>query len=761
MQSATKTSDEDARLASLHGLNLLDTPAEEHFDHITNCVKHYFNVSICLVSLVDSDRQWFKSKQGLDVCETDRSISFCGHAIQTNQVLVVEDTLHDSRFADNPLVLSAPNIRFYAGYPLSSDSGFRIGTLCIIDSQPRQLSDEQCTQLANFGKVVEGLIRQRCTEHLLKQHSAAEQSARPIPPSTFAGIKSRLSAAIISTAVALATLLLVVYSEHSALHHLIYALIGTGLAGLIYTLLRMPAKQNKLLQSLYASYRRDELRFKDAIEALPDGFVIFDSEQKIAAFNQRFVEMYQPMAEKITVGAHYKDLKTHSRSIGMLEVSNDIDDLAKQDPKRTVKLSDGRWIKITERTMQDGGIVGFHTDVTALKNYEQQLINAKQNAEQANKAKSRFLANISHEIRTPLNGILGLQDVLLDDDTLNTQQLFYLSTMQQSSHSLLQILNDILDVSKMEAGKLSLQPAPFTLDAELQSACDLMQANAYAKGLTFHVDIATNAASLHGDAGRIRQMVLNLLSNAIKFTSAGSVSIAAKCEQQSAGQAIVTIEVRDSGVGIEEHQVADLLQPFVQAENDTSKRTAGTGLGLTICNTLVQLMRGSLTLQRNSPQGTTAKLIFVLPLADLVPNKIQSMQPDIQAGLAHTRILLADDDETNQLVVATMLRQAKCIVDVVENGEQAVDAAMNNAYDIILMDIFMPQMDGINATKAIRRHPKGSVQPPIIAFTANAMSGDKDRFTEAGMDGYISKPVDKKQLLSVIAQYTSSLKVSN
>lgn len=757
MQATTETHNERARLAALLKLKLLDTPAEAAFDHVTSCVKQHFNVSICLISLIDSDRQWFKSKQGLDVCETARSISFCGHTIQTNNVLVVEDALQDKRFADNPLVIDAPHIRFYAGYPLHSETGFRIGTLCIIDSHPRQFTAEQCTQLASFGKIVEGLMRQRETEQRLKYHMTATQPTTQKSPLHFASTMNRFNAALLSCVIALVTMLLVVYSEQSSLHHVLYVMVGTALAALLYGLMRVPARLSSLVQNLNACNRRNELRFKDAIEALPDGFVIFDSQQKIAAFNQRFVELYQPIAEKISVGTDYKALKKHAQDIGMLETSNDIDDLTKQEPERTVKLSDGRWIKISECPMQDGGIVGFHTDVTELKHYEQQLIAAKQAAEQANRTKSQFFANISHEIRTPLNGILGLQDVLLEDGALNSQQVFYVSTMQQSSLSLLRILNDLLDVSKMEAGKLTLLPAPFLLQTELLSACDLMRPNARAKGLIFDVIAPVDAPSLLGDAGRIKQMIINLLSNAIKFTDTGTVTIKTDCKQSSADKALISIEVSDSGIGISDEHVDQLLQPFVQMNNNPSKQTAGTGLGLTICNTLVKLMHGSLTLQRNSQHGTTARLIFTLPVAQSTSTLKPPAQQDAQANLANIRVLLADDDETNRLVVATMLKQADCIVDVVENGKQAIDAATNNTYDLILMDIFMPQINGINAARAIRRQQKGMTKTAIIAFTANTMMGDKDRFSEAGMDGYIAKPVNKSQLLTAIAHYTSSI----
>ncbi len=756
MQAAIPTRDEKKRLAALHELRLLDTSAEKAFDDITQCVKSYFDVSICLVSLVDSNRQWFKSKQGLDVCETDRSISFCGHAIQANSVFVIEDTLQDARFTDNPLVTSAPHIRFYAGYPLLSETGFRLGTLCIIDSQPRSFNQRLQAHLANFGKVVEGLIRQRSTAHLLKQFAVADAPDPTLTSMPAFAINSKFKAALLAVSVAALAMLLTVYSEGSAFHNAIYGLTTAGIASLTYLLLRLPIKLSKLLQRISATHRRGELRFKDAIEALPDGFVIFDDEQKVVVFNQKFLELYQPIADHIVVGTHYKALKDHARHAGMLAPGPTIhiDDLTKQEPERAVQLSDGRWIKITERPMQDGGIVGFHSDITELKHYEEQMLNAKQKAEQANSAKSQFLANISHEIRTPLNGILGLQDVLLEDSSLTAQQKFYLSTMQQSSHNLLQILNDILDISKMEAGKLTLQSVPFALDSELQSACDLMRPNAEAKALRFSSNIPADIPLLQGDAGRIRQMVLNLLSNAIKFTDEGAVSLTASYAESNAQTVLITLQISDSGIGIAPDQVEALLQPFIQADNSASKRFGGTGLGLAICHTLVSLMQGSLHIHSNTPQGTTVSVTFTLPIAQEAPVVPTKTPQPAGHNTNKIKVLLADDDETNRLVVTAILENADYIVDVVSDGQQAIQAASKTLYDIILMDIYMPELDGLSAAKAIRHQPQIRQHTPIIAFTANAMEGDKEHFLAAGMDGYIAKPVDKTQLLQLIASHT-------
>jgi PAS domain S-box-containing protein len=776
MQQAQLTADEAARLAALAQLELLDTAAEEQFDHMTRFVKAYFNVPICLVSLVDKDRQWFKSKQGLDVCQTSRAISFCGHAIQADDVFVVEDTHKDKRFTDNPLVTDGPMIRFYAGYPLRTDSGYRIGTLCIIDSQPREFSYEDKQHLQDFGRVIEGLIRQRSAEIAMDKQNPLMKRMLGLLTGRAPFWGKRLVAQFAGISVLLLTFLWAIKTDPNHVielnntlssmnenerfieilsHYFSYLLVGTGVASLIYCLLRLPANLRKMIDLVSINQVRNERRFRDAIEALPDGFIIFDSQQKIAVFNKKFLSIYSQLANVIKVGADYQSLRNNNKVRQLVKQPDilDVDDIRLRAPEREIELADGRWIKIVESPMRDGGIVGFHIDITQSKLNELQLIEAKKKAEMANEIKSTFLANVSHEVRTPLNGILGLLDVMLEEDNLDSQHRFYLSTMLDSSHSLLQILNDILDVSKMEAGKLSLKSEPFCLLSTLESACELMKTNANAKGLSFTVSLPEYPERmLMGDSGRIRQIVLNLLSNAIKFTPAGKVTLDCQFTPVSAVEVKVTIKISDTGIGIPENMVKHILEPFTQVDNSSSKRHAGTGLGLAISHSLIKLMQGSLTVVSKEQLGTSISLELPFILADALEQNPENHIEHFLHNAKHLNILLADDDKTNQLVMQAMFEKFNCKLDVVSDGIEAVQAAKSGKYALILMDIYMPNMDGITATTLIRQQALSS-HTPIIAFTANAMEGDKQRFIDAGMDDYISKPVDKLSLFSTLNHY--------
>ncbi|WP_392341530.1 ATP-binding protein [uncultured Shewanella sp.] len=775
MDQPQPTIDEANRLNALLELNLLDTFPEEQFDHMTRFVQAYFNVSICLVSLVDKNRQWFKSKQGLEACETGRAESFCGHAIHSSDVFVVEDTLEDQRFADNPLVLDGPKIRFYAGFPLQTAGGHRIGTLCIIDTKPRQFNYSDKQHLQDFGKVIESLIRQRSAEIATDKQSSFTQRlisllTKPSPLWTRRAVAFSISLIVLASSLFLAvqTDNQHVISQADIIEHLtpdestndswwhytLYIFVGGCLAMLMYFLLRLPANLRKMLHILSVNQVRNERRFRDAIEALADGFIIFDNQQKVAVYNQNFISLYPELADIVHEGISYQELRKNSTVRSLVKQPDflDVDDLRKQQPERIIEFNDGRWIKMVERPMRDGGIVGFHTDITELKRKELQLIEARQKAETANVVKSKFLANVSHEVRTPLNGIIGLLDVLVDDEELNSQQQFYLTTMQDSSNSLLQILNDILDVSKMEAGKLTLVSEPFNLTTTLQSACSLMNTNAEASGLSLSLSLPEQELSLLGDPGRIRQLVLNLLSNSIKFTKVGSINLTATYDVVSDTQVSVTITITDTGIGIPETMVNHILEPFTQVDNSAIKHSSGTGLGLAISNNLVKLMQGTLTINSQEQSGTEIIIGIPFTLAKPVEYNSATLISNLNLRDRNVKILLADDDKTNQLVMQAMCDKLQCNIDIVNDGIEAVEAAKKLKYDVILMDIYMPRMDGITASTLIRADSLCK-KTPIIAFTANAMEGDKKRFMDAGMDDYVSKPINKVHFLQTLSKF--------
>ncbi len=505
--------------------------------------------------------------------------------------------------------------------------------------------------------------------------------------------------------------------------------------------------------------RTAERRLREAIDVLPEGIVFLDAQGRYILWNEKYAEIYhrsadlfkpsRRLADTLRIGVARGD---YPDAIGREEawIAERLNLLKNPGMRHEQRLADGRWIMIEERATSDGGVIGLRIDITEMKEQAHALRQALGRAEAANKAKSDFLANMSHEIRTPLNGVLGLAGVL-EQGELDTAQRDIVQTIIASANTLDSLLGDLLTFARLESGRLELNPAPFRLLGAIEEAAGLFSTQVRDKGLELILDLPPEAdAAVLGDCARLKQVLINLLSNAVKFTAEGAIRLSVSCD--GAGEARwYRIEVSDTGIGFEPEDATRLFARFEQADASITRRYGGTGLGLAICRQLAELMGGTITAAGRPGKGATFTLELPLPLAEggLAAPGDPAAAIRLPKGL---NILVAEDNPTNRKVAELMLAAIGAKVDCVENGGGAVEAARRGVYDLALIDLQMPVMDGLSAIRAVRAEEAALGRPrlPMVVLSANVMPEHLTASTAAGADGHIGKPIRASELLDAV-----------
>jgi PAS domain S-box-containing protein len=504
--------------------------------------------------------------------------------------------------------------------------------------------------------------------------------------------------------------------------------------------------------------RFNEEKYRSIIANMNLGLLEVDNNEIIQFANNSFCEMSGYELEEL-LGRHAATTFAEGEDLAIVQSKRALREKNQTDAYEIRvhnKRGELKWWLISGAPRYDDkgnwvGSIGIHLDITEQKNLELELQAARESAEHSAKAKEDFLANMSHEIRTPMNAIMGMGRQM-EKTALNPQQRFFLETINKAADHLLVVINDILDMSKIDAGKLNIERIGFKPDKMVAHCMEVMRHKAEEKGLKLIIKVSVQESLvLLGDPYRLTQVILNLLSNAIKFTEYGYVTLSCECVNTIDNISTLQFKVTDTGVGMDEKYLSTIFEKFSQENSTTARKFGGTGLGMPICKSLVELMNGHIIVKSEKDKGT--EVIITMPfsegsLIDLPDETKKVMDASILKG---KKILLVEDNEMNRLVANTILEQYGAVITEACNGEEAITEMDNGQFDLVLMDVQMPILNGLDATRHIRKYITASV--PVIALTANAIKGENERCINAGMNAFVSKPFEEDDLVNVILEW--------
>lgn len=797
---------ERQRVARLRSLEILDSEPDEAFDEIVAIAADICQVPIALISLLDANRQWFKARVGFANPFTDRSTAFCSETILSEQLLIVEDARKDPRFSTNELVTAIPSIVFYAGAPLITPDGMAVGSLCLMDYKARSLSGAQQAALQALARQT--VLQMELRHKLLKINKTinvageSERRFRLLADASpilmwisdqsgnrtffnaawceFTGLSQEESLAeswketlhpddrdIYEKEWQATAAKSIRFQREFRLRHTsgTYRWVLEQSIPLFSSSGRLEAYVSSCvdLSSRNAdelSTHSNEARFRAINEAAPLGIFVTDSSGNVIYTNHQFQRISGQTVEESLGSGWLRAVQDEDRERIAQNWQAAMRSTVPFEATHRYQRSDGSisWCSVKAATINStdtvSGWVGTVEDITQLKLANTEILAAKQAAEAAMHTKSQFLANMSHEIRTPLTAIIGFAESLRDDLSSEPERLHTVEIILNNSQHLLNIINEILDLSKIDAGALTVEKKSFELVPLVEEVRAMFAPRIAEKALSFSVQYAWPLPGhITTDPLRVKQVLINLLSNAIKFTSRGWIELKVEFESASGQMRFI---VTDSGIGITEEQTLLLFRPFFQANESITRQYGGSGLGLSISRWLAQALGGDISVTSTPGKGSSFQF-WISPTIGIGENLIREIP--VERLESHTtpaakrffgRVLFADDALDNRRLLSHLLEKAGVSSTLVEDGRQAVDVVLKESFDLILLDVQMPHVDGLSAARAIRQ---AGIKTPIVALSAGAMTSDVLRAIDAGCSMHLSKPFSKERFLEMLERF--------
>ncbi len=811
---------ETERLAALKSYDILGSAPEAAFDDLARLAANICAAPTALISLTDENRQWFKSRGNLEICEAARDIAFSAYTIRNPaEVLIVEDATKDPRFSNNPSVTGEPHVRFYAGAPLVSPDGFALGSLCVVDYKPRSISAEQIESLKMLARQVVAQMELRRDiaerEKSRQKLAASEQRFRDFVDNSLGLFCTHdLDGNVLSVNPAGAASL--GYAENEIVgEHLNKFLVPEAIPytkkylkniksarqshGFMWILTKSGERRiwahNNVLrvdgdgreyvlgsaQDITDLKRNEEeltknrQMFESFMNHSPAVIFLKDSDGNFVYVNEPFEQLMKVRFEDLR---GKNELVFTTKEIAGALRANDLLVLETEEQLQTIEIvptPDGvthYWLSHKFLIKDERGeklVGGISVDITDRRRMEIELRRARDAALESARLKSAFLTNVSHEIRTPMNGVVGMTELLLDTP-LDRAQRECAETIRQSADALLTIINDILDIAKIESGKLRFETVGFDVRETIESTIELLAARAFGKNNEIASLVAEDVpAVLRGDPGRLRQVLTNLIGNAVKFTEQGEIGVFVRIERDNERGVCLRFTVTDTGIGIAQQDIKNLFQPFVQADSSTTRQFGGTGLGLAISKQIVEMMNGEITVESEPGRGSRFSFTASFLKNDAAsqdaasgvekqisafensPSQTEASATELLKG---KRLLIADSSR----IIRRTLKQYAAVwrLAPVEaaSGEETLRLLgeaerAGQPFDAVLMDMNLPDWEGFALTQRIKSDDAFQ-HARVILTTAYGQRGDAARAQAIGVAGYLTKPIRSAQFFECL-----------